>query len=139
MIVQNKDTWLEEYRKDKSKVWVWVYLYDDSSFGFNEYTDWYEVIDKLRDSKKSISKIVLQYKSTIHEFSLSGFDGVYFVRSVLGEIGQDAIQTLTIGGVSQDKVYKQIFIKDGLIKKYTEVSNIGECFEKAMLIWKQNQ
>jgi hypothetical protein len=139
MIVYNRENWLEEYRKDKSKIWVWVYLYDGSDFGFNEYTDWYEVIEKLKDTKKSVSKIVLQYKSTTHEFPLNGFDGVYFVRSVLGEIGQDAVHTLTIGGISEDKVFKTIFLKDGLIKRYTEISKINECFEKAMIIWKQSQ
>lgn len=139
MIVKNKDEWLSEYRKDKKKVWTWIYLEDESFYGFNEYNDWFEIQSVVLSSNLIPIRMGLQYKSITIPFDLTGYKGVYYVRSLLGKIGEDAIQTLTLGYLTNDVVYKTIWIKDGLVERYKEETPLNKCFSEAILKWKEKK
>lgn len=139
MIVRNKDEWLSEYRKDKKKVWTWIYLDNNSCYGFNEYSDWFEIQSVVISSNAIPTHVELQYRSISINFDLNDCDGVYYVRSLLGKIGEDAIQTLTLGKVLGDSVHKTIWIKDGLIERYKEETPLDKCFSEAILKWKEKK
>jgi hypothetical protein len=129
MIVKNKNEWLVEYRKDKTKIWYWVRFDDESEWGFNDYNDWYQIIEL----KKKIIKVKLQYRSKIVELETPrNCKGVYLVRSILGRIGEDPIHTTTVGFLWKDIVKKTIYINIGLIERYTENSELKDCFSVAM-------
>lgn len=129
MIVKDKDQWLIEYRKDKSKIWHWVKFSDGTEFGFNDYNDWYEIIEL----KKKIISVKLQYRSRIIELETpDDCKGVYIVRSILGRIGEDPVHTTTIGFLLNELVQKTIYINLGLIERYKENSELKDCFSTAI-------
>lgn len=136
MIINNIDNWLPEYRKDKSKIWTWIYLENEEYYAFNEYNDWFEVKSIVLSSNSIPSYVKLQYRSMTVINDLKGFYGVYYIRSLLGKVGEDAIETLTLGNIKDDLVHKTVWIKEGLIERYRENSSLDKCFTEAILKWK---
>lgn len=136
MIINNIDNWLPEYRKDKTKIWTWIYLENEEYYAFNEYNDWFEVKSIVLSSNSIPSYVKLQYRSMTVTNDLKGFDGVYYIRSLLGKVGEDAIETLTLGNIKDDLVHKTVWIKEGLIERYRENSSLDKCFTEAILRWK---
>jgi len=133
MIVFSKDKWREAYKDDKYKIWFWIY-FGENFLAFNDYNDWYKVVAM----KKKITKVCLQYRSQIVETVIpEDCEGVYLVRSILGRIGEEPIHTTTIGALKDRVVNKKIYINTGLIEKYTESSNIEDCFEEAFNFQKE--
>lgn len=127
MIVFSKEKWKDAYKNDKYKIWFWIY-FEENFLAFNDYNDWYKVIEM----NKKITKICLQYRSQIIENIIpKDCEGVYLVRSILGKIGEEPIHTTTIGLLKNGIVNKKIYLNTGLIEKYTESSSIEDCFKQA--------
>jgi hypothetical protein len=130
MIVSSKEDWLAEYRKDKSKLWFWIYFNENEFLAFNDYYDWFQLIE----NRKNIVKIKLQYKSAMVEHTIpDDCEGLYLVRSVLCKLlDDDYIHTTTIGFLKNGIINKIIYINRGLIERYRDSSNIEDCFDQAI-------
>ena len=135
MIVNNKDSWLDEYRKNKFLVWIWVTLSDGQELGFNDYEDWYTIKSMVQINNLRIVMVKAQLRSSIVSIDTSDCDGIYYVRSVLGRFGEDSIETTTIGKIHGDMVKKTVWINKGLIQRDTYEDPIKDCFPEACIKW----
>jgi hypothetical protein len=129
-IISNYEDWLEEYRKDKSKLWIIVSISSGEEFYFTDYNYWFAIKSK----GLNVTKIKLQYRSNVVEKSFFDCDGVYLIRSVLGRPSEDTIQTMTIGTVIDGIVHKDVFVVPSLVLRDNYKDSLEECFEEA-IIW----
>lgn len=133
MLINSKDSWVKEYKKDKLKIWFWIY-FDEDFVAFNDYNDWFEVIALNR----KITKIKLQFRSRVVEHIIpEDCDGVYLVRSILCKMSdEDYIHTTTVGLIYGEDVDKTVYINTGLIERYKEKSKLSDCFSEAAYLMK---
>lgn len=132
--------WLDFYQKDKSntrRVFVKVMLDDEKHFFFHEYNDWFAVKDYCDKNKRRIAEIQLQFRSNCQKIDLSGADGVYLVRSVMGSPGMESKNYLTVGVLKGDEVHKCMYLVPELIvdKQYTDT--LSQCFEEATICYEK--
>lgn len=142
-MLNNYEDWKKEYRKDKRSVWIRVTLSDNSEFFFKfqtkaQYEEWYQIKDICLSKNLIVTKIKLQYKSNCVEHNISSdLDGVYLIRSMVGVIGGDSIQTVTIGEINKEVVYKTVYSTPDLRPKDNYTDSIDNCFKEGVLIWKK--
>lgn len=134
-LINNRDAWRQEYRKDKTKIWIIVH-FQHCVYYFADYEDWYE-IKKLGPKLGPIQEIKLQYRSHIVSTGkVRQCEGVYLVRSIIGKIGGEPIKTITVGLIKGDKVHKTCWSLPDLTQRESTVDNIEDCFKEAMVLWR---
>ena len=105
-------------------------------FYFTNFDDWYKIVE-IGGEFGPIIELSLKYRSNVKRTDLSGCDGVYIVRSVLGRVGLDSIDTITIGKVKGNQVEKVVWSIPDLSERDTSIESIHNCFEKALLRWQK--
>jgi hypothetical protein len=133
-MITTHSEWLEEYRKDKYKIWIRTTLSNGSEYYLPNYTDWKSVKEICKTNKLSVVKIGLQYRSHHVDIDTSDTDGVYLVKSVLGMMGQNSKQTITIGKIYGNIVKKTMWVTPELIEELSMEDNIEDCFEEAIIL-----
>ena len=126
--------WLQHYRTNKAAVWVkcrmctgeYVYI-DDISVG------WIALVQRCRKEKIYIKHMTLQFRSHEVELDISDIDGIYLIKSVLGQMGGVSRQYITFGRIIDGKVYKQMWITPDLILDKEYIDPIKDCFEEAII------
>jgi len=77
--------------------------------------------------------IKLQYRSNVIEVETKDCDGVYLVRSILGEVGGGVKNYYTIGALKDDIVYKGRWLTPELIEEEKVEEGLDNCFEEAII------
>jgi len=131
--ITTHDQWLEEYRKDKRAIWVRALLSDGREIYFKDYDTWHDIKKTCSERCLSVEKIKLQYRSHIIEVDTNGVEGVYLVRSVMGQIGGDSKNYYTIGCVIDGKVRKSMWLTPELIEEENIEDTLDNCFEEAII------
>ena len=67
------------------------------------------------------------------EEDVDGAEGVYLVRSVMGQIGGDSSNYYVIGRVVGDKVLKTSWLTPELIQEENFEDTLDNCFEEAII------
>lgn len=129
------DLWLKHYRTDKSAVWLKVTTTDGVQHFLNLSKDrfgWVNLVKSCRDSGKFVSRLSLQFRSHEVELPLPECDGVYLMKSMLGNSAMSST-CITYGLVVGDQVSKIMYKTPDLVldKEYTDP--IQDCFEDAIL------
>lgn len=132
-LITSYEAWLQEYRKDKYKIWVRVILSNNQEFYLKDYNQWFEVKSICESNKLNVNNIGLQYRSHSIEVNTSDADGVYLVRSIIGIMGETPKHSFTIGRVYGSVVKKQIWVTPELIEESSEENNIEDCFAEAII------
>ena len=133
-MITTKKQWLEEYRKDRDRVWI-IVEFKSKSFYFTEYDQWYEVQEKVKDLGP-IQNISLQFRShVVHNNVGEKCDGAYIVRSLLGRVGGEVTETITVGTLVDGLVYKTVWSTPDLSVRDTSKDELSRCFEKALVRW----
>tara|TARA_Y100000296_G_scaffold77032_1_gene98209 strand:+ start:54 stop:485 length:432 start_codon:yes stop_codon:yes gene_type:complete len=131
--ITTHDQWLEEYRKDKRAIWVRVLLSDGREIYFKDYGVWKDLKETCQKEVLSIKQVKLQYRSHVIEEDVDGAEGVYLVRSVMGQIGGDSSNYYVIGRVVGDKVLKTSWLTPELIQEENFEDTLDNCFEEAII------
>lgn len=125
--------WLVEYKKDKTLTWFKVTLSNNLDYYFNNYEDWFEIKKICTLHHVNVISIGLQYKSNSCNIDTIDADGVYLVRSALGAIGEVTKQTITIGKLYNQIVYKTMWVVPELVEQLNDQDKIENCFEEAII------
>lgn len=133
MFITSYSQWLEEYKKDKSKIWIRAILSNSQEIYLIDYSEWFNLKLYCSENKLSISKIGLQYRSHSIEVDTENTDGVYLVQSLIGSFGDSNKHTFTIGKLYKDIVKKTIWITPELIEQLHDEDTIESCFEEAII------
>ena len=83
----NNEKFLEKYRQTKTVVWVKVKLTDGHEAFFHDYKVWHDIKEYCEKRSIFIEDFRLQFRSHEIKIDVSDIDGLYFVRSVLGQMG----------------------------------------------------
>lgn len=131
----NNQEFLKKYRTNKTSVWIKIKLTDSQEFYFTAYENW-PWIKKICDNKDLfIEEFQLQFRS--HEVNINvpqDIDGIYFIRSILGQMGGESKHFYTVGFIYDDgKVKKDMYIIPELVKEKTYEDDIESCFEEGII------
>lgn len=126
--------WLEEYRKDKYKIWIRATLSDGKDYYLPEFSQWIDLKNLCQEHKLRVNKVGLQYRSHSIEVDASDADGVYLIRSLIGVMGENSKQTITIGKLYGNIIKKTMWITPELIEELQTEDNIEDCFKEALIL-----
>jgi hypothetical protein len=133
-MITSYEAWLEEYRKDKYKIWIRVTLSNGADVYLPEHKDWLKLKIYCEENKLGITSVGLQYRSHSVGVDTSDADGVYLVRSLVGVMGENSRNTITIGKLYGTDVHKTLWITPELIEETKEITNVDECFKEALIL-----
>jgi hypothetical protein len=126
--------WLEEYRKDKYKIWIRATLSNGMEYYLPNHEHWMDLKTLCENQKLSVTKLGLQYRSHFVEVDTSDCEGVYLIRSLIGVMGENSKQTITIGKLHDGVVKKTIWVTPELVAELTSEDNVENCFQEALIL-----
>lgn len=133
-MISTYEDWLKEYRKDKYKIWIRATLSNNTEVYLPEHRDWLKLKNHCQDQKVKILKVGLQYRSHSIEINTQDADGVYLIRSLIGVMGENSKQTITIGKLYGDTIKKTMWVTPELIEELNSEDNIEDCFMEALIL-----
>lgn len=132
-MITSHDEWLKEYRKDKYKVWVRATLSNGKEYYLPSHNEWIKLKSICEDQSLDINKIGLQYRSNFIEVDTTDSDGVYLIKSIIGVMGENSKQTITIGKLYGNIIKKTMWVTPELVAELTSEDNIEDCFKEALI------
>ena len=133
----DKDKWLPRYRSNKKAVWIKCILTDGRQLFCDHFSGWVDIKSICDKENVFIAKLELQFRSNVvHVFSLEEepyCEGVYLIRSLLGEMGGSTKQYYTTGVLKDGKIEKRMWLIPELIVERKTSDDIDECFEEAII------
>lgn len=126
-------TWLEAYRKNKNAIWIKCTLSNGESLFFDKFDGWRTIKIICETQNIFIRKLSLQFRSHEVDIDIDNCDGIYLIRSVLGQLGSDTQNFYTVGKVVKNKVYKKLFLIPELIVTKEVEDDIEDCFAEAII------
>lgn len=136
-MIDNYIDWKLAYKEDKRAIWIRVALSggEEYYFKYSDFKCWYEIKEICENNCYAIETVKIQYKSNQVEIDTLDCEGVYLVRSIVGRIGGDSIDTLTVGQIYNGEVHKEVYSTPDLLLKDKSVSKIEDCFQEAIILW----
>jgi hypothetical protein len=131
--------WLEEYRKDKYKIWIRATLSNNIEYYLPDHNKWIELKDLCDNNKLKVNKLGLQYRSHFVEVDTGDTDGVYLVRSLIGRMGENSKQSITIGKVYGNIVKKTMWVTPELVEDLSDEDPVENCFMEALILYDKEQ
>ena len=129
----NNEEWLKKYRTNKSAVWLKVRLSDGQEFFFDTHRGW-KGIKTICDTKKIfLTELHLQFRSHEVTIDVEDVEGVYFVRSILGQVGADSKHYYTVGVLKDNEMHKKMWLIPELVPEKEYADDLSECFEEAII------
>lgn len=132
-LLNSYDAWLQEYKKDKYKVWIRATLSNKQEYYLPDIESWKNLKQLCLDSRLKVTKIGLQYRSHSIEVDTSDTDGVYLIKSLIGMMGSNSRQTITIGKLYGNTIKKTLWVVPELIEEFTTNDTIENSFEEVLI------
>jgi hypothetical protein len=132
--ITSYNDWLNEYRKDKYKVWIRATLSNHQEYYLPEFTKWVDLKQFCQNNKLRVLKVGLQYRSHSIEVDLSDCDGVYLIRSLIGVMGENSKQTITIGKLYGNTIKKTMWVTPELIEELQTEDTVEDSFKEALIL-----
>jgi len=129
----NNEKFLQKYRTNKQAIWVKVKLTNGKEFFFEKYDTWKFIKDTCKRVGVSVERLHLQFRSHEVKVDLSDADGVYFIRSVMGQMGGSSKDYYTVGIIKGDRVNKKMYIIPELIEEKSYEDDIESCFPEGII------
>lgn len=133
-MITSYEQWLQEYRKDKYKVWMRATLSNEIEYYFSEHKEWMSLKSLCESDKLRVKKVGLQYRSHSIEVDTDDADGVYLVRSLVGVMGENSRHTITIGKLYGNIVKKSLWVTPELIAETNDEDTVEHCFKEALIL-----
>lgn len=131
--ITSYNDWLKEYHKDKYKIWIRATLSNNQEYYLPEFKKWLDLKIFCEENKLRVEKVGLQYRSHSIEIDTKDADGVYLIRSLVGLMGENSKETITIGKLYGNTIKKTMWVTPELIEELTSEDNIEECFKEALI------
>ncbi len=129
----NNDKWLEAYRQNKGAIWIKCTLSNDEFLFFDQFNGWKIIKQKCEKENLFFKKLSLQFRSHEVDIDTDNCDGVYLIRSVMGQFGSDTKNYYTTGRVVGNKVYKKMWLVPELVVEKEIEDDIEDCFSEAII------
>lgn len=119
--------------EEKKQIWVSITTSDQKELYLRKFDDWYNFQDYIDSNNVTIEKIGLRYKSNLIAIDTLDCDGVYLIRSVMGQFGAKTKQCFTVGKINEGIVKKTMILTPELMEEQSYEDNIETCFEEAIV------
>lgn len=129
----NNEKFREKYKKNNRAIWIRCKLTNGEEFNLDEHKDWTNLKGKCEQERLYFSELYLQYKSHKESIDIENSDGIYIVKSVMGQMGGETKNYFTTGIVNGEKVKKKMWITPELIVTNEYEDEIENCFEEAII------
>ena len=129
----NNGKFLEKYRDDKTSVWTKLTLSDGTDVFFNDYKIWRSLKKHCQEKSLFVEDFRLQFRSHEIKIDVTDIDGLYFIRSVLGQMGGDTKNYYTVGTIKSGVVQKKMWLIPELIEEKSYEDDIESCFEEGII------
>lgn len=126
-------SWLEHYRTNKNAVWIKCKLTNGEELFYDKFAGWLSLKEKCLRENLFFSRLSLQFRSHEVELDVDNCDGVYLIRSLLGEFGGRTRQYFTFGRVDGENVSKKMWLVPELVADKQRVDHVSECFSEAII------
>jgi hypothetical protein len=133
-LITSHDLWLQEYRKDKYKVWIRATLSSGIDYYLPDHQSWLKLKDICQKQKLKVNKVGLQYRSHYVEVDTADTDGVYLIRSIIGMMGENSRQSITIGRLYGTRLKKELWVTPELISELKDETDVEDCFKEALIL-----
>jgi len=135
----NNAEFLKKYRQNKSAIWLKVKLTDGKEIYSDDPKAW-KSVKAVCDAKKIfLEEFSLQFRSHEVKIDVKDTEGVYFVRSILGQMGADSKHYFTVGILKDNKVHKKMWLVPELVSEKEYADEIEDCFSEALIYNGANQ
>jgi len=129
----NNEKFLERYRENKTVVWIKVALSDGHEVFFHDYKAWHSIKKYCQSKSVFVEDFRLQFRSHEIKIDVSDIDGLYFIRSVLGQMGGDTKNYYTVGTIKSGVVQKKMWLIPELVEEKSYEDDIESCFEEGII------
>lgn len=127
------DKWIDAYRTNKSAVWIRCTLSNGEELFYDKFDGWKEVKAKCEKEKLFFNSLSLQFRSHKIDVDITDCDGIYLIRSVMGQIGSETRNYYTFGRIFDNKVKKQMWLVPELIIDKEFEEDVSDCFQEAII------
>lgn len=125
--------WLNYYKTNKNVVWIKGILTNDEEIFLSDFKLWTALANRLENERLFFKKLSLQFKSHELELDTSGCQGIYLVRSVIGQLTGYTKETITFGKVNGNNIYKTVYMSPELIEEESYQDILANSFEEAIV------
>lgn len=125
--------WLTHYRTNKNAVWIKAELTDGNNLYLDNFKSWASLADSLEKQRVFFKKLSLQFRSHEVELDVKNCEGIYLVRSVIGQFSGETKETITFGKVNGKDIQKTIYMSPELIAEETYIDTVANSFEEAIV------
>ena len=129
----NNEKFLEKYRTNKQAIWIKIKLTTGKEIFFEDYRQWQAIKDVCEKTGVFIQNFHLQFRSHEVKIDITDADGIYFIRSVMGQMGGDTKHYYTVGVIRGDIVSKKMFIIPELVEEKSYEDDIESCFPEGII------
>ena len=125
--------WLDFYLKNQDIVWIKGVLNNDEEVFLESFKEWSAQANRLENECNFFKKLSLQFRSHEIELDIANCEGVYLVRSVIGQLTGYTKETITFGKVNGNNVDKTVYMSPELIVDESYSDTLANCFEEAII------
>ena len=125
--------WKQTFLSNINAVWLIVTLKNGSEHYVQNIEGWHSVKKECQESETFIEILSIQYKSHKERIDIEGVDGLYFAKSLVGILGQESKQTLTVGKIRNGTVHKTMWLVPELIVEKEYEDDESSCFEESII------
>jgi len=135
---KNRDQWLQHYRSNKHAIWINVRLTNGEEHYYDEYEAWRSLKKICDEEDLFIQELSLQFRSHEVDIDLTNAEGIYLIRSAMGQFGGQTRHYFTTGILNKEKVHKKMWLVPELVVDKEFTDDIKDCFEEALIYAKKN-
>jgi len=125
--------WISCYRTNKNAIWIKCVLTNDEEVYLASFKDWPALANRLENERLFFKKLSLQFKSHEVMLDIENCQGVYLVRSVIGQLTGYTKETITFGKVSGNNIHKIVYMSPELIEEESYMDTLANSFEEAII------
>tara|TARA_R110002110_G_scaffold124921_1_gene302512 strand:- start:115 stop:561 length:447 start_codon:yes stop_codon:yes gene_type:complete len=125
--------WKKTFLSDITAIWLIVTLKNGSEHFVKNTNDWHLAKKECEESDTFVDKMSLQFKSHKERIGIDDVDGVYFAKSIIGILGSDSKQTITIGKIKDGVAHKKMWLVPELIVEKEYKDDESSCFEESII------
>ena len=129
----NREKWLIAYRKNKQAIWINVRLTNGEEHYCGEFSQWLEVRESCKEHGLFVEELSLQFRSHEVVIDINEAEGIYVIRSVMGQFGGSTKHYMTVGILKCGVVYKTMWLVPELIIEKEYEDDVQSCFEEAFI------
>lgn len=132
-LIDSYELWLQEYKKDKYRIWIRASVSNNKEYYLSDVEDWKSLKKLCQDNRLKVVNVGLQYRSHSIQVDTLDSDGVYLIKSVIGMMGGNSKQTITIGKLFGDSIKKTMWIVPELLEEFTTIDSVENSFEEVLI------